>query len=193
MKHAGTKMIKTDRLTLRKFEIKDADMMFQNWASDDEVTRYMRWDPYKNVDDIIPTLQQWVDNYKNDDYYHWGICTENNELIGSIGIYIASEHDHRAGLGYCIGRNWWNKGYMSEAVNAVIDYIYANTDTERIEAYYAIANPASGKVMSNAGMAYEGIARSKFKSRVGFEDSGTYGIVREMWAVQKRPETAKHL
>ena len=39
MKHFGTQIIKTERLTLRRFTIADADMMFNNWASDDEVTR----------------------------------------------------------------------------------------------------------------------------------------------------------
>jgi len=43
MKHAGTQTIKTVRLTLRKIELADAEMMFRNWSSDDEVSRYMRW------------------------------------------------------------------------------------------------------------------------------------------------------
>ena len=185
MKHFGTETIKTERLTLRRFEVTDADMMFNNWASDDEVTRYMRWQSYKSVDEAKTTLQTWVENYENDNYYHWGICLENNVMIGSIGVYIDSEHDHRAGLGYCIGRNWWNKGYMSEAVKAVIDYMYTNTDVQRLEAFHAIENPASGRVMHKAGMEWEGLARSKFKSRTGnFEDSDEYGITREMWEVQ---------
>ena len=184
MKHAGTQTIKTERLTLRRFELTDAEAMFNNWANDDEVTRYMRWQSYTNVDDAKTTLQIWVDNYINDNSYHWGICLDNGELIGSIGAYIDSEHDCRAGLGYCIGRNWWSEGYMSEAVKAVINYMFTNTDTERIEAYYAVENPASGKVMQKAGMEFEGIAKHKFKSREGFEDSGNYGIIREMWEAQ---------
>ena len=186
MKHYGTQTIKTERLTLRRFEATDADMMFNNWASDDEVTRYMRWQSYKSVDEAEMTLKQWVCNYENDNYYHWGICLETGIMIGSIGVYIDSEHDHRAGLGYCIGRDWWSKGYMSEAVKAVIDYMFTNTDVQRIEAFHAIDNPASGKVMQKAGMEWEGLAREKFKSRAGiYEDSGSYGIVREMWEVQK--------
>jgi len=43
VKHAGTQAIKTTRLTLRKLELTDAEMMFRNWTSDEEVTRFLRW------------------------------------------------------------------------------------------------------------------------------------------------------
>jgi len=184
MKHAGTQMIKSERLILRKIELSDADMMFRNWANDDEVTRYMRWQSHKDSDETRTIIQQWFDDYKNDYIYHWGICLEDGEMIGSIGVMIISEHDHKAEIGYCIGRKWWGKGYTSEAAEAVIDYMYVNTDIERIEAYHAVENTASGKVMLNAGMAYEGFARHKFKSRDGFKNSNMYGIVREMWDVK---------
>ena len=49
----------------------------------------------------------------------------------------------------------------------------------RIEAYHAVNNPASGKVMKNAGMKYEGRMRKKYRSHIGFEDSDLYAILRE--------------
>ena len=183
MKHAGTQTIKTDRLTLRRIEFDDAEMMFRNWANDGEVTRYLRWMPHKNVDETRKIIQQWFDDYKNDYTYHWGICLEDGEMIGSVGM-IATEYDYKADVGYCIGRNWWGKGYTSEAVKAVIDYMYTNTDIERIEAYHSAKNPTSGKVMLNAAMVYEGHARHKYKNHEGFQDSDMYGIIREMWEVQ---------
>ena len=180
MQHAGTKMIKTERLTLRRFEITDADSMFHNWANDAEVTKYMRWHPHKDVDETRGILQEWINGYNDENSYHWGICFNDGELIGSIGV-IVTDIDHKAEIGYCIGRNWWGKGYVSEALRAVIDYMFTNTDTERIEACHAVENIASGKVMINAGMVYEGFARNKFKGINGFHDSNMYGIIREMW------------
>jgi len=180
MKHAGTKTIKTDRLTLRKFIISDAETMFRNWANDNEVTRYMRWATHKDVDTSRAIMQEWVDSYKEDNSYHWGICLKDNELIGSIGAFV-NEIDYSANVGYCLGRKWWGKGYASEALRALIDYMFTNTDIERLEAYHAVENAASGKVMLNAGMVHEGFARHKFKSREGFHDSDMYGIIREMW------------
>ena len=184
MKHAGTQTIETERLTLRRFELADAETMFRNWANDDEVTRYMRWTTHKDVDESIEIMQKWVDGYKEDSSYHWGICLKDGEMIGSIGAFV-SEMDHRANIGYCIGRKWWSKGYVSEALNALINYMFTNTDIERIEAYHATENVASGKVMLNAGMVHEGMARHKFKSHNRFYDSDLYGIIREMWEEQQ--------
>ena len=180
MKHAGTQTIETERLTLRRFELTDAETMFRNWANDDEVTRFMRWQTHKDVDVSRGVMQQWVESYKDDSSYHWGICLKDGEMIGSIGAFV-TEIDYRANIGYCIGRKWWNKGYTSEALKALINYMFTNTDIERLEAYHAAENAASGKVMLNVGMAHEGFARHKFKSREGFHDSDMYGIIREMW------------
>jgi len=98
-------------------------------------------------------------------------------MIGSVGIMI-TEYDFKADIGYCIGRRWWGQGYTSEAVKAVIDYMFDNTDIERIEAYHSVENPVSGKVMAKAGMKREGFARHKYKNRAGYHDCDLYGIIR---------------
>jgi len=180
MKHAGTQTIITDRLTLRRFELSDAEIMFKNWTNDEEVTRYLRFQPHKDIDESRTIIQQWIDGYKDDSNYLWGICLKSGELIGSIGMYIA-EIDFKADIGYCIGRKWWSEGYVSEALKAVINYMFTNTNIERIEAYHATKNPASGKVMEKAGMTHEGFARHKYKNSHGFHDCDMYGIIREMW------------
>ena len=183
MKHAGTLTINTKKLTLRRIESADAEMMFQNWVTDSEVTRYLRFQPHKDIEETREIIQIWLEDYKKENTYLWGICLRNGELIGTIGMFI-NETDLKADIGYCIGRNWWGKGYVSEALKAVIDYMFTNTDIERIEAYHAAENPASGKVMEKAGMAHEGFAKHKYRNHNGFHDSNQYGIIREMWEEQ---------
>ena len=50
MKHLGTKTIETKRLILRKFTLNDAEVMYQNWASEPEVTKYLTWQPHESVE-----------------------------------------------------------------------------------------------------------------------------------------------
>ena len=50
MKHLGTIQLETDRLVLRRFTVDDAETVFKNWASDDEVTRYLTWPTHKSID-----------------------------------------------------------------------------------------------------------------------------------------------
>lgn len=181
MKHIGTKTIKTTRLTLRRLELTDAEMMFGNWTGDDKVTRFLRWDAHKTIDDTKKMIQQWVDQYQHDSTYYWGIYLKDGEMIGSIGITILSEYDFKGELGYKIGSRWWNQGYTSEAARAVIDYMFCNTDVERIASFSAIENPASIKVMEKVGMHHEGLLRHYYKTRDGFQDCALYGIIRKEW------------
>ncbi|MCI8379047.1 MAG: GNAT family N-acetyltransferase [Lachnospiraceae bacterium] len=198
MKHAGTKTIETARLILRRLELTDAEMMFRNWTGDDKVTRFLRWDAHTTIDDTKNMIQQWVDNYQYDSTYYWGMylkkgtdfacwqpphseqfpIEKNSEMIGSIGVTITSEYDFKGELGYKIGSHWWNQGYASEAAEAVINYMFHNTDIERISAFCSVENPASGKVMEKIGMRYEGLMRHYYKTRDGFHDCALYGIIR---------------
>lgn len=181
MKHAGTKIIETTRLILRKLELADTDMMFHNWTSDDKVTLFLRWDAHKTIDETRNMIQQWLNSYQEDSTYYWGIYLKNGEMIGSIGVTITSEYDFKGELGYKIGSRWWNQGYSSEAAKAVIDYMFCNTDIERMDAFCSVENPASGKVMEKSGMQYEGHLRHYYKTRDGFHDCSLYGIIRSIW------------
>jgi len=181
LRHAGTNTIRTQRLTLRKIELSDAEAMFRNWARDPDISRYMRWTAHNDVEETRAIIQVWLNEYRADSTYHWGICLQNGEIFGSVGVIITAEADFKAEIGYCIGRSWWGQGYTSEAVRAVIDYMFSNTDIERIEAYHSLQNPASGGVMAKAGMRREGSARHKYRSFDGFQDCDLYGIIREEW------------
>lgn len=185
MKHAGTQTIETIRLTLRQLEPADAEMMFRHWASDEQVTRFLRWDAHQTIDETKSMIQQWIDNYQNDSTYYWGIYLKDGEMIGSIGVTISSEYDLKGALGYKIGSRWWNQGYASEAANAVIGFMFRHTDIERIDSFCSIENPASRKVMEKTGMRYEGLLRHYYQTRDGFHDCTLYSIIRNEWEQRK--------
>ena len=88
MTHIGTQYIETDRLILRRFELSDAQAMFDNWASDDEVTKYLTWPSYTDVSAVEQKLEQWVSQYGQDDCYRWAITLKENgpQPIGSIDV-----------------------------------------------------------------------------------------------------------
>ena len=61
------------------------------------------------------------------------------------------EKANTAEIEYCIGKAFWNNGYITEAVKAFIEYTFQNTIITKLEAFHRIENPASGKVMQKAG------------------------------------------
>ena len=73
MRHAGTQPLETDRLLLRRLLPEDAEQMYANWASDPQVTRFLRWEPHKNALETLGLLAAWATLYPNPDYYQWAM------------------------------------------------------------------------------------------------------------------------
>ena len=180
MEHIGTKELETERLILKKFTLNDAQYMFNNWTSDDEVTKYLTWPTHNDINVTLYVLEQWLQNYEKNDNYNWAIVLkEINEPIGSIGINKQSDDLKMVHVGYCIGKKWWNKGFVTEALNALIKFFFEEVGVNRIESRHDTNNPNSGKVMLKCGMKYEGCLRQADRNNQGIVDTVYYGIVSE--------------
>ena len=179
MNHCGPRMIETKRLLLRKFVIEDADAMFRNWASDKEVTKFLTWPAYTSLDTAIHILNEWTTSYENPDFYQWAIVPKNlNEPIGSISVVSINEKTQMAEIGYCIGRPWWNRGITSEALIAVINFMFDQVGANRVQAKHDVNNPHSGLVMKKCGMKYEGTLRSAAVNNQGVCDVSIYALLK---------------
>ncbi|HEX9632083.1 MAG TPA: GNAT family N-acetyltransferase [Gemmatimonadales bacterium] len=99
-------------------------------------------------------------------------------LIGAVGLVLRPEHA-RAELGYWIGRPFWGLGYATEAARETLRYGFGPLGLHRIHASYFARNPASGRVLSKAGMRPEGVARGHVRRWDRYEDLVQYGILRE--------------
>ena len=181
--HVGTQKIETERLLLRRFEVADAEEMFKNWASDTENCEYMTWSAHKSIEDTKEFISSVISNYKNKNCYKWMIVLkETNELIGNISADGIDECARRAHLGYIISKKYWGKGFMTEALKSVINYLFEKVNFARIQAWHDIKNPASGRVMEKCGMKYEGTLRKYCKNNLGeLVDTPFYAIIREEW------------
>ncbi len=168
--HKGTIPLQTERLLLRWLEPEDAQVMFDTWTSDPEVTKYLRWSTHKSVEE---TKKWLIENKKKKDRtasYVWGIeLKDTGRLIGSIGIVHEDDEPERQEVGYCIGRAYWNHGYTTEALKCMIQYLSDEVGIKHFVAKHAADNPASGAVMRHAGFRY--IKDGSYKS---FDGLRTY-------------------
>lgn len=178
MNHIGTQYIETERLILRRFELSDAPAMFANWASDDEVTKYLTWPTHADVSVTEGILGQWVPQYEKDDYYNWAIVLKENgsQPIGNINVAHLREDGTVPEIGYCMGKRWWHQGIMSEALSAVIDFLFHQVGIRRILALHDVNNPHSGGVMRKCGMKFEGIREKAGQNNQGVVDMACYAI-----------------
>ena len=174
MRGCKVKTLSTERLILRMLVEEDADEMFKNWASDDEVTKYVRWSTHKNVDETKEYIKFEKEQCKKDNCYNWGIVLkETSELIGAVGAFPSE--DNRIEIGYNISRKHWNNGYTTEAVKEVLRYLANEENICRFKCSHAILNPASGAVMKKAGFKYSHDAiYTKFDGSKTFESKVYY-------------------
>ena len=179
MNHLGTRELATERLTLRRFEIEDAENMFYNWANDPEVTKYLTWPAHENVDVTESIVKDWVSKYDDKEFYQWAI--ELNDLEQPIGAISAVKIDNKiesVEIGYCIGQKFWHKGYATEALTEIIRFFIAEVGAGRVCARHDSNNPNSGKVMAAAGMEYEGTLRRADINNQGICDAVVYSKIR---------------
>lgn len=183
MKHIGTKEIETDRLVLRRFVNEDAKIIFKNYANDDETTKYLTWSSHREVSVTQAILATWVEGYGDLSQYKWAITLKENpsEAIGDITASVSPNYASidACEIGYVLSRKHWGKGYMSEAMEAVTNYLLKEAGFNRVIARHDVANPASGKVMQKAGLQFEGIHRQGSLNNTGIIDTAQYAILRE--------------
>ena len=139
MEHRGTVTLETPRLILRRLTLADAEPMYRNWASDPGVTKFLTWPTHSSVEVTKQILALWTSHYEELNYYQWGIVVKDeNALIGTIAAVKTDDEIKAAEIGYCIGQNWWHKGYTSEALGAVIHFLLDEVGLNRITARHDV-------------------------------------------------------
>lgn len=179
MNHIGTIRLETDRLILRQFIINDAEAMFKNWTSDDEVTKYLAWPTHKTVEMSLDYINYCMKGYETLAFYQWGIeIKDTQELIGNISVVKVNEELDSLELGWVIGKDFWGKGYTAEAAKKMVDVLFDQVGANCIYALHDVNNPNSGRVMQKIGMKYEGTLRQSGKNNQGIVDSARYSLIK---------------
>lgn len=171
--------LETGRLLLRKLRMTDAQDMYE-YSRDPEVALHVLWDAHTSISESRGYLRYAVRQYRQDLPASWGIeLKENGRLIGTIGFMWINRDHHSAEVGYSLSRQYWNRGIMSEALDAVIDEGFMELGLHRIEAQHEVDNPASGRVMAKCGMLYEGCVRGRLYNKGRYVDVSLYAILRD--------------
>lgn len=181
LNHMGTKTIETQKLILRRFKMEDAQDMYNNWASDNEVTKYLTWPTHTSIEISKLVLAGWIEQYNDVQKYEWAIqLKETGSVIGSIGLLNIDNQNENCEIGYCISRQHWGKGITTEAAKAVLKFGIKEVGFERITGRHDCENTASGRVMQKCGLKYEGVLRRINKNSKGeLVDCTYYSILKD--------------
>lgn len=170
--------IETPRLLIRRLNMRDAGDLFA-YSRDPEVARYVLWEAQKSVGEARAFIRYCLRRYRLGEPASLGIVLkETNRVIGTIGFMWYQRDNNSAEIGYSLAREYWNRGIMTEAVQALIAFAFRRMRLNRIEAQHEVENPASGRVMAKAGMIREGTLRSRLFNKGRYVDVDLYAILR---------------
>ena len=177
--HLGTVTLETERLILRKFRLEDAPDMYANWASDDEVTRYLIWPTHAGPEVSREVIGGWLEGYDDPRQYLW--CLEHKgegRAIGSLGMVDQNAEGTVMEVGYCLGRAWWRQGLMSEALRAVLDFMFERVGVLALEARIDERNIKSAGLLKKCGFKFNRIEAGAGRNNLGVYDPRFYRISR---------------
>lgn len=178
MIHSGTELLSTERLILRKFTIGDVQNVHKNWANDNNIVKYLFEPVCNTLDETSSIISEYVESYNNKDYYNWAIALKDtDECIGRISFFLVKDSFDLAEIEYCMGKSFHNKGYMTEANKAVLEFGFNKLGLNRIQISHADGNISSERVIKKLGFKKEGTLRKYFKINDKYVDRIYYSML----------------
>jgi RimJ/RimL family protein N-acetyltransferase len=146
-------IIETERLLLRKFTVEDAPLIYE-LNLDPDVIRYT-YDPVKDIEHATQVLEQVIlPQYALYNHGRWAVHLKPQlEFIGWCGLKCIPQRDE-IDLGYRFKKQYWGKGYATEAAYACIQYGFKKLDLKRIIGRAIPENTASLHVLEKCGMTF---------------------------------------
>ncbi len=149
--------LETARLVLRIPIMPDADIIFQKYTRNEEVTKYLIWRPHQNVVTTRKYIRRCIQNWNEGGAFPWIIVRKSDDKV--VGMFELRIEGFRADFGYVIAQEFWGLGYATEVTRSVIEWAMAQANIYRVWATCDIENLASARVLEKAGMQREGILR----------------------------------
>lgn len=148
------KTLETSRLILRPWNLKDLDDLYE-YASMEDVGIHAGWLKH----DSIEVSQQILQNFIQSHCEYAIVLKDINKTIGSIGIKneILEKYkdlDQRA-IGYCLSKDYWGQGIMTEAVNRIHQYLFDDVGVDLLWIEHFKGNDRSSRVIIKTGYHYE--------------------------------------
>jgi RimJ/RimL family protein N-acetyltransferase len=150
-------VIHTPRLLLRVPRLDDVGPIYRAYDHDPEVLRYLTWRPNNDISETESFIAGCIDAWQAGSRFPWVITTTpGDEPVGMIEARIDKP---RAELGYVLARSAWGRGYMTEAVQAVVEVLLALPELYRVWACCDVDNAASARVLEKSGLGWEATLR----------------------------------
>lgn len=174
-------VITTSRCVLRWLSEDDVDGLYEVF-SDPQVMRYWSSPPLANREAAAALQREIAEGNENDSMFKWGLALRESDLvIGTATLFNLNLDNGRAELGYAMGRAHWGKGYMNEALQALVSHAFEVMNLRRLEADVDPRNTSSIRTLERLGFQREGFLRERWYVNGEIQDALFYGLLRREW------------
>jgi ribosomal-protein-alanine N-acetyltransferase len=174
-------VIDTPRLLLNKLTKYDREPLFAIF-SDPVIIEHYDVELFKTIGEADRLIEYFDARFESNTGIRWAIRDKSSgEFLGTCGFTNWNEFDHSAVVGYELSKEFWGKGYATEAVGTIIKFIFGKRFhfyVHRVEALILPSNKPSETLVKSLGFRLEGTLREKCYWNNVFHDMNMYGILR---------------
>lgn len=150
LKH-GSIPLQGKTITLRKFAMTDAPLLHEKLGCNPEMMRFTGWNPYRTLESVTRFVSEVIEGYEQEQADYSWIIEANGSPVGIIGAYDFDKESNSLEIGYSVFQEHWGKGYASEALGLVCEYLLLTERIRCLKAWSAAANSGSKRVLEKAG------------------------------------------
>jgi len=175
--------ITTKRLIIRP--LKESDMIFfEHHYSNPLIQKYTLLQ-FRNQDEILDFYKRGSGSTKSDQFRLVLVLKEMNQEIGSVVFEHWDKHHNSSEIGYDLSPEFWGKGFMIEALNSILDFVFSQMKVNRLEATTNPTNNRSMKLLKKIGFTEEGKLRQKYYFNGNYHDELIFSLLEEEWNQKK--------
>lgn len=175
-----TPNLETARLALRPLTEEDLDFIYRLF-SDPETNRYSSSEDLATPEDARRLYEGYLRPGFPSHFRLAAELRETGEAVGTLGLYRYSVRDRCAVLGCDLLRTHWRRGYMAEAVEALLCYGFGELGLNRVEATVDPLNLSSTRILERLGFTLGGLMRERYVYKGGAHDEPIYGLLKKDW------------
>jgi RimJ/RimL family protein N-acetyltransferase len=178
-REASISVLETKRLALRAARLEDAKAVaaIANDRRIAENTARIPY-PYKLAD-----AEQFIAGANKKGEAAYLITLRDGTIIGACGLMF--HYDDTPEIGYWLGVPYWNKGYATEALHALIDYAFTDLTHDALQAGARVTNPASRRVLEKCGFQWTGVGLYRINSIKSSAPIDRFRLERGIWSALK--------
>jgi len=172
-------VLETERLILRSTKLSDAESMFFQ-RSDPQMMKYLDRAPLTKVEEAEERITDMIDKMAKNEWINWVMAEKANPdlMIGDLGFWRIEDWCFRAEIGYGLQTKYQGKGYMAEAMQAVLQYGFEVMNLNSVKANIKPINNGSRAVLKRAGFIKEAYHREDYYYNGKFTDSEIYCLLK---------------